>query len=207
MTRWISISAALLGLAGLTGCLGGGPKADLYRFGPAAPTAPAAAVIPSAAIRVITFGGSNFAPAIQGDRLLTVTGTQAAYIARARWISPADALFDATVAAALDQQAPPIRVVGPGALPRTDTLLRIDVRHFEAVYSGSRDAAPTVMLEASVSLISRTDGHLIGERLITVQRSASENRVAAIVAAFDTAALSASRNIASATADLMHGGG
>ena len=41
---------------------------------------------------------ARFPQAAAGDRILTVTGGQAAYIAAARWVAPANVLFDEAVA-------------------------------------------------------------------------------------------------------------
>ena len=46
-----------------------------------------------------------------GDRILTVTDGKAAYIARARWVAPAAALFDQATLAAFDTGPPRVRLV------------------------------------------------------------------------------------------------
>ena len=61
--------------------------------------------------------------------------------------------------------------------------VRVDVRRFETDYEGGR---PVVAIDAVVRVTS-TAGLAQSERLVSIRTPASENRVSAIVAAYDVA--------------------
>lgn len=158
------------------------PPAQMYRFGvtpEAAASAPASAPIDLALNRI------RFAEAVDGDRILGVTGTEAAYIGGARWVSDADDLFTASLEAAFATQSRRVRLVTPRAT-QTSQALDIEVRSFEARYAAP-ETAPVVVVTAWVRLFDTENRAIAAERVFSVQQPASENRVSAIVAAFDTA--------------------
>jgi cholesterol transport system auxiliary component len=165
----------------LGGCISVFPKAapvQMYRFGdqPAAPAAPAA-VAPVAVFK----GPITFPPASGGDRILTVTGAENAYIGGARWVAPAASLFDEALLKAFDAPGAP-RLVARGEPLAAPSTLRLDVRAFEARYPG-----PTAKVQVRATLTRNADRTLIGEKMFDVQVPASDNRQTAIVAAFDQA--------------------
>src|SRR5688572_5016561 len=98
MTRRLrgALLAFTIVLGGCGGLIGGGGSADMYRFGslPAAASAEGAMGGPMETARptLVLFVGSIFEPAIDSDRILTVNGSQARYVADARWIAPAPEL-------------------------------------------------------------------------------------------------------------------
>ena len=136
------VRAALLAAVcvAMTGCVSLFPKtkpAELYRFGAveaADAAAPAAASTPRPGTTAISEGAIEFDPASSSDRLLTMTGREAAYIADARWVSPASALFEEALARTFAQipGAPPL--VPRFGLLRAPLLLSLDVQNFEARY-------------------------------------------------------------------------
>ena len=141
----------------------------------------------------------EFPEAVRDDRILGVTGTETAYIGGARWVSPAETLFDDSLKAAFAARADRVRVLNrrePGTPP---TVLQVSVTTFEARYVDGPDAAPTVVVTARAQLrstperergagpIRPEDGRTV-ERVFSVSQPATENRVTAIVAAFDIAA-------------------
>jgi cholesterol transport system auxiliary component len=170
----------------LSGCISLFPKADpvaLYRFDGAQQAAAAqpGAAAPFALARIPTL----FPRASAGDRILTVTGSQVAYIAGARWVSPASALFDEAVQRAFSGY-PPVRLAAVGEPGRPDYLLRLEVLTFETRYLNGPSAAPVVSVEVRASLTNARDRTPAGTRIFTVTTGATENRVTAIVAAYDT---------------------
>jgi cholesterol transport system auxiliary component len=179
MTRKIAFAALALPLL-LGGCISVFPKTkpvQMYRFGDqvAAPAAPAAA--PALVIK----GPIAFPPASGGDRILTITGTESAYIGGARWVAPAASLFDAALAKAFDAPGAP-RLVARGEPLAAPSTLRLDVRAFEARYPG-----PTVRVQLRATLIRNADRGLIGEKMFEAEAPAGDNRQTAIVAAYDKA--------------------
>jgi len=179
----LALAATLL----LAGCLGGGGRADLYRFGAAGMPGSQAPAAPTPTVTVLSFPGSSFSPPVSGDRILTVNGMQASYIARARWVSPAPDLFDAAAIESFEERAPGLRLVRSGDLTRAPYLLLIDVPHFEAHYTGGEKAPPEIVVESRARLVRRADRAIVAEWDVRRTEPATENRVGAIVTAFDRA--------------------
>ena len=74
----------------------------------------------------------------------------------------------------------------PGEAAKADYSLRVDVTRFEAVYDQGPKAAPMIVVSLRVAL-TKADRTLAGSDLIEAQVRASDNRVSAIVEAFDQA--------------------
>lgn len=171
----------------LGGCISLLPKskpAHLYRFGQTA-AAEALPAAPAGFVGVIRNAGA-FQRESAGDRLLTVTGGKAAYVAETRWVAPAAVLWDQALVAAFDADPGPIRLVSRGEPATADYVLRVDVRNFEARYEAGPRAAPTVLVRARAVMI-RADSKAVGEQVFEARVPASGNRVAAIVQAYDKA--------------------
>lgn len=163
----------------LGGCISLFPKTkpvQMYSFGaqPSPPSRPVAGVM-------ILKGATVFPPAASGDRILTVTGSEDAYIAAARWVAPAATLFDQAVLKAFDAQGS-ARLVERGEPLSAPFTLRLDVREFDVRYPG-----PVATVTVRAALIRNADRTLVGETLFQEQVPAGDNRQTAIVAAMDQA--------------------
>jgi cholesterol transport system auxiliary component len=172
----------------LPGCISVFPKsepAQLYRFGTTAPQVQNTTTAEPAFNVVL--GDTGFEHAAAGDRILTVTGTQAAYIKDARWVTSSKQLFDSALHHAFDADPGPARLVGSGAIGRTDYLLTLDVRTFEARYHNGQDSAPEIAVEVRAILESTQDQTAAADRVFKTSITASDNRVSAITEAFDQA--------------------
>ncbi len=172
----------------LAGCISLFPKADpatLYRFGATAPPVQETASGGPGFGVFLTVTGFDRAAA--SDRILTVTGTQAAYIKGARWVTSSVALFDSALQHAFDADQGPARLVARGGIARADYVLKLDVRTFEARYDNGQAAAPTIVVEVHAALDRASDQTVVGDRSFKVSVSASDNRVGAIAQAFDQA--------------------
>jgi cholesterol transport system auxiliary component len=185
MRRLFPTAIRLLALAltpmALGGCVSLFPKAkpvQLYSFGRSVPALPASAA--GAPVSVL-MGSTAFPPSAGGDRILTTTGSEAAYIAGARWLEPAAVMFDEDLLRAFDTPGGP-RLVARGEPLTAPSSLRLDVRSFEVRYPG-----PQAVVVVRASLIRNSDRTLLGEKLFRAEVSASDNRQAAIVAAVDSA--------------------
>lgn len=178
--RILAAGACALALSGCISLLPKSKPAQLYRFGPPPVAAPAAA---PGGIAVFRTNGA-FQEEASDDRILTVSGGKAAYIAESRWVAPADTLFNEAVANAFD--ASPIRLLARGQQGRFAYALRIDVRSFEARYDKGMKDAPTVVVRVHAAL-TKNDQSPAGEQDFQASVPASDNRVGAIVAAFDKA--------------------
>lgn len=186
MTTMRLCALALCAVA-LSGCalLGGGKPAHLYRFGQSAMGEPGPATAAAGSVTVFR-GPGAFQREAAGDRILTVTGGKAAFVAETRWVAPAQVLFSQAVTAAFDADPGPVRLVARGEASSSDYVLRLDVRNFETRYDQGAKAAPLVVVRVRAALSGR-GADLVGEEMFEAQVRAGDNRVAAIVAAYDAA--------------------
>lgn len=176
------IAAVAMGAVVLSGCalLSSPPEVQMYRFGSAVQPGQTLPVdAPAVNLRRI-----EFPDGAETDRVLGVTGNEAAYIAGARWVSPAQDLYAASVESAFASQARRVRLIGPREGVRGDQVLALDVQTFEARYDAP-GAVPTVVVTVRARLMRARD--ITAERTFSVSQPAGENRVATIVQAFETA--------------------
>ena len=180
-------AGAVVGLAvALSGCITVFPKtkpAQLYRFDGVEEGAPSSDASPTRVGVVRVRGGFNGAAST--DRIMTVTGTEVAYVAEARWAAPAVTLFDETVSRAFTRQTGPVRLVTRGEPGRAPYALRLDVERFEAVYDRGGKAAPDVRVEIHAVLVRAADRVVVKDQMIATHARAGDNRVSAIVQAFE----------------------
>jgi cholesterol transport system auxiliary component len=185
VTRGLLLAAAASLLAG---CISLFPKtepAQLYRFGAMTPQVQETASGGPGFGVLLTATGFDRAAA--SDRILTVTGTQAAYIKDARWVTSSVALFDSALQRAFDADQGPARLVDRAEIAKTDYVLKLDVRTFEARYDHGQAAAPTIVVEVHAALDRIHDRIVVGDRSFKASVTASDNRVGAIAEAFDQA--------------------
>ncbi|WP_404415641.1 ABC-type transport auxiliary lipoprotein family protein [Brevundimonas vesicularis] len=193
----LRLAASAAVLTALSGCalLSSPDPVQNYRFG--LPMAAPSAVGDTPAPLTVSIRRIEFPEATGDDKILGVTGLETAYIGGARWVSPASTLFDDSLKAAFANRADRIRVLGrrePGTPP---LILQVTVTTFEAHYAAP-GAVPDVVVTARAQLRSTPERRAGGgtirpeegrsvERVFTVTQPAGDNRVSAIVAAFDTA--------------------
>jgi cholesterol transport system auxiliary component len=178
--RLLALAACAAALSGCISLLPKSKPAQLYSFVPAPA---AAAPTRSTAVAVFRTNGS-FQDESADDRLLTVSGGKVAYIAQTRWVSPAAVLFDQAVSQAFD--ASPVRLIARGQQGKFAYGLRLDVRNFEARYDNGEKAAPTIVVRVHAAL-NKADQTLAGEQIFEARVTASDNRVTAIVPAYEKA--------------------
>ncbi|MFT4955119.1 MAG: cholesterol transport system auxiliary component [Brevundimonas sp.] len=159
---------------------------QMYRFGASEAAMQAASPAPTAALRPVSMRRIQFSEAARGDRILAVTGTQAAYLSGARWVSPADQLFTEALTGAFSDQSRNTRLIGPREFTRSALSLDIDVRSFEARYE-YEGAVPTAHIAVRARILQFPTRDVVEERIFTASLPASDNRVSAIVAALDAA--------------------
>jgi cholesterol transport system auxiliary component len=184
----LRIAAAALAALSLGACVTVFPETkpvQLYRFD--APQAPAAGPAASEPVGVFK-GRTEFGRAVAGDRILTITGQEAAYIADARWVAPASILFDEALGQAFADNPGRARLAVRSEIARAPYFLRLDVRNFEAVYENGPRSAPTVVVRVRAVMTRSADRTLVGDETIETRVRAADNRVSAIVQAFDQAA-------------------
>lgn len=186
MRSSISLAAATAAAVVLSGCalLSTPDPVQTYRFG--GPAAAVSATEGRADLSEVNLRRVQFPEAVEGDRILGVTGTETAYIAGARWVSPAADLYMESLENAFAAQADRVRLIGSRELIRGERSLDIDIRAFEARYPAP-GLAPTVVVTARARLLALPERTVAAERTFTVQQPAAANRVSAIVEAFDAA--------------------
>ena len=194
----LRLAAGVAVVTALSGCalLSTPDPVQNFRFG--LPLEAPSAVGDTPAPLTVSIRRIEFPQATGDDRILGVTGLETAYIGGVRWVSPASTLFDDSLKAAFANRADQIRVLGrrePGTPPM---VLQVTVTSFEARYAAP-GAAPEVVITAQAQLRTTPERRAASaaavrpeearsvERIFTVTQPATENRVSAIVAAFDTA--------------------
>lgn len=180
------VRAALLTFTAMTlsGCISLFPKAEPASTYKLNPTIPESTATPGSG-GVVLRAPTAFTRLGASDKILTIVGSETATIAGARWAAPASVMFDEALVAAFD--ATPTRLVTRGDLAPADQVLRVEVRSFEARYLAGAGAAPTVVIEARASLTNLRDRTASGTRAFRASQAASDNRVSAIVDAYNAA--------------------
>jgi cholesterol transport system auxiliary component len=189
MTLFLKAAAAAalsltLGGCAILGALGGGGnknRAQLYRFGGEA----AVAGPTNASSRTVKLHSVSFDPAAEGDRILSITGAEAAYLSNSRWVAPARDLFAEAAERAFDRAG--VRLARRDQPFDAETSLVLEVPTFEARYENGPEAAPVVVVEVRAALVTGRSRQILGETSYTVRQPAAENRVTMIVQAFDQA--------------------
>jgi cholesterol transport system auxiliary component len=126
------------------------------------------------------------APGLEGDHIaLTRSGQRLDYYAGSRWPAELPALVQSLAIEALSD-AGRFRAVQADAAPfESDYLLQIEVRHFEANYSG--EGPPRVRVQLVATLGRQSDRSLLSTIVADGVATSSENRMAPVVAAFQAA--------------------
>lgn len=178
----LAVGVVAVSLAGCVSLFPKGKPTQLYRFGGEAP--PAAASVGAVSLMR---GPIGFPRAAAGDRLLTVTGSEAAYVADARWLSPAELMFGDALERAFDARAGGPKLVDRSDMTPAAQILRIDVDTFETRYLNGPETAPTVVVSFSASIVRAKDRQVMGQKIFSASKPAVSNRVGAIVDAYDAA--------------------
>jgi cholesterol transport system auxiliary component len=176
----LTVAAMLLGGCAL---LSTPDPVQLYRFGPL--DSPYVGERSMASVQV-SLRRIEFPEAVAGQRILSVTGHEAAYIAGARWVSDADELYAQSLEMAFGSRASGVRLIGGRELTRADAGLDVDITTFETRYTAP-GAAPTVVISARARLLAMPERTVVSEQIFSVSQPAANNRLGAIVSAYDAA--------------------
>jgi cholesterol transport system auxiliary component len=184
--------AAGLALAGCVSVLpDAGPAPQIYRLGGAPATLARASTLAETRARdgLTVMVTEPLAPrALSTDRVaVMVDGDHLSYAAGARWNERAPRVVQERILSAFEADARVDAAVRPEDGVTSRYELRLDLLRFDAVYDRGASAAPSVHVEMRAKLIDRATRELLDStRLVTEQR-ASENRMGAIIGAFDGA--------------------
>lgn len=207
IARLLAATAAVSLSLGLGGCFSLFPKtkpAQLYSFGGdvglATPAPTTAQASPVGTVRVSV----DFTRAADKEQLLTAAGSANAYIAGARWISPASVLFQEATERAFETATPPIRLLQRGDAGLSTLTLRIEVQSFETDYDDDWHGAPTVVIRVRTLLTRANDHGAPLEGHFESRKTVSENRVGHIVQGYDAATADVLKQVVDWTVENAH---
>lgn len=184
VTRTLAVAAMAVSLSGCITLLPKTKPVGLYRFGEAQVSVQKG---PPGTMFGVLKTPAAFTRAAAGDRILTSTNGEVAYVAGARWVSPAFVLFEEATARAFENDPGRARLIGRGEVAKADLMLRLEVRTFEADYVNGPKAAPEVVVRVRGVLNRSQDRALVGDQVFEARVKAADNRVGAIVPAYDQA--------------------
>ena len=194
--RWLACACALALLLG--GCAGNllqsdAPAPDTFRLGVAATTASTDSATSASSALALVVARPRAATAIDTDRIaVRSAGSRFDYYSAARWAEPAPQMLQENLVSALAATAQ----FGGGVMTapaRTpaELLLDVELRRFEAVTAGAdaadSGAAPVVHVQVQVSLVDSRRAARVTSFVSEAAVPASENRLSAVIAAFDRA--------------------
>jgi cholesterol transport system auxiliary component len=143
----------------------------------------------------ISLSSVDVTAAASGDRILTMTGDEAAYVEGARWVSTAQSQFEEAVDEAFVRSAQTARIVERRQSASATMVMNLSVESFETRYDNGPKSAPKVVVAVRAQLIRFPDRAVIGESVFRAEQPAGENRVSAIVAAYNTAVTSVLKDL------------
>jgi cholesterol transport system auxiliary component len=175
----------------LTGCSGGlhssAPPVQSYVLRAVEPAPqPARASLPNASLRVLY---PTAAPGLDSDHIMLLEADRRlSYYAATRWAAALPALVEQLTADTFRGTGAWRAVEDSSGVWSADYFLQLDIRRFEADYSGG--SGPPVVHVVFDCTLGRRGGH---DELVTsfvAQRAviAEQNRLSAVVAAFERAA-------------------
>jgi cholesterol transport system auxiliary component len=182
-----ALSALLVAAALCTGCFGsllesGNEAPEVYRLAGAElanrgePLPVALAVAPPRA-----------ASSLDSERVAVVQpDSRFEYFSGVRWAEPAPQMLQRMVVRALAADGRFTTVVAAPSRVPADLALDLELRRFEAVYSGG-DRAPLVRVEMQVTLIDARNSQRLSSFVVSTESLASANRRSAMFEAFERA--------------------
>ncbi len=119
-------------------------------------------------------------------RIALIRGTTSVdYFAGAAWTDRVPEMVRSLLVESLENSGRVTAVASQSLSLRSDYVLQVEVRHFEADYQG--DGAPTVQVELDVRLIRMSDGSIVAQRRIARSAPAARNDIAGVIDAFNEA--------------------
>lgn len=161
---------------------------------------PAAAPTQSfAATRDLSIGRPDVAPGLDTQRIAVLRGHQLDYFRGALWGGTTNEIVQALLVSSLQDQQLFRSVTFEQARVAGHYVIDVEVRHFQAEYD-SDAAAPTANVSLVARLIRVKDRQLVATLPSSARIVASENRLGAVIDAFETAAQQVALDMARKTA-------
>ena len=186
------VAALSLGLSLLGGCGGllettiPAPQAYVLRLTPRAPASP-----PATPYGTLQLQRPEAGPGLDSDRIaLLRSDNRFDFYAASRWAAPAPDLVESVILDALRAGGSFTAVFDDTSPYAPRYSLRVTMRRFEADYSAS-GGAPTVYVVLDCTLGRHRDRELLASFTAQGSAVAGEDRLTAVVAAFDAASVAA----------------
>ena len=186
IARLIATGCASLALSACVSVLPeSGPPPDIYRL-----SSPAAGTAVGERLSWIVELPTPLAPeAYRTDRIaLSQDGVRISYVADARWSASAPQLLQSLMVDSFNADGRVRAAVRPEDAVSAAVELRLEVRHFEAVYRDGPRQPPTAELLMSAKLVDARSRTLIATEPFTATEVAGGLELDAIVSALDTVA-------------------
>lgn len=201
--RGVMVAPALI-IAACTGSLFDSdiPASAKYVLAPVPPASTAGTSV--AAQKDISIGRPDVAPGLDTQRIAVLNGRKLDYYRGANWGGSTNEMVQTLLVSSLEDQRLFRSVTAEQARVAGDYALDIEVRDFQAEYSDSQQA-PEVRVTIYGRVIRVVDRELAGTVTATAQRRAVDNRMGAVIAAFEAAAQQVALEIAQKTAAMVDG--
>jgi cholesterol transport system auxiliary component len=198
--RVLTILGAVLALNGCSGVFESklaAPQAYVLRLPPATPPAVAASA------GSVLLQRPEAGPGLESDRIALLRSDQRFdFYAASRWAAPAPDLVESVMIDALRATGSFAAVFDDSAPFAPVYSLRCALRRFEADYTKG-GGAPTVQVALDCTLGRRRDRELLASFTAAGSSVAAEDRLNAVVAAFEAATATAMKELGSAVADAL----
>ena len=159
------------------------PSSTSYVLAPA----PASSVGIARSEADLSIGRPDLAPGLDSERIAVLKGRQLDYYRGAQWGGRITEVVQTLLVDSFQDQQLFRSVTPEQSRVASEYVLDITVRDFQAEYASDNDA-PTARVTILGRLIRVTDRQLVDTFAATAQSKASDNRMSAVAAAFETAA-------------------
>ena len=147
----------------------------------------------------LSIGRPDLAPGLDTERIAVLKGRQLDYYRGAQWGGRTTEIVQTLMVESFEDQQLFRSVTAEQSRVSSDYVLDVSVRDFQAEYA-SDNAAPTVHVTIIGRLIRVSDRQLVQTFAATAENKASDNRMAEVAAAFETAAQKVVLELAQKTA-------
>lgn len=179
---------ALMALAttvALAGCVSIGDRAELTVYAPEVVIAVDEGL--PALDRTLAISEPNASTMLDSNRIAVRPRPSTLQVyGGAVWSDTAPALVQAALVDAFGESGRFRAVVRPTDSVGADRMLRLDLRHFEAVYDDGAKA-PTVVVELQATLIDQRRHRVLASRRFRAEQTAGREKLEQVVPAFESA--------------------
>jgi cholesterol transport system auxiliary component len=152
----------------------------------------------------VSIGRPDLSPGLDTERIAVLRGRQLDYYRGAQWGGRATEIVQTLMVESFEDQQLFRSVTAEQSRVSSDYVLDVSVRDFQAEYASENDA-PTAHVTIMVRLIRVSDRQLVQTFAATAESKASDNRMSAVAAAFETAAQKVVLELAQKTATAIAG--